>query len=130
MTSFSSRIQYGHAAFAAMGTAGPLEPFLTLAEAHLRQAPDSWVGALMVERLFATGRYGEIGGLVRQYPWLTRCTDRVTCLAGLQVARSWFRTGSRAEARELLRSASARMNQLGLGGLRRLAATRTELTVR
>lgn len=113
----------------ALGSSGPLEPFLTLAQAHLKQGRDSRVGALMVERLFVEARYGEIGRVVANYPWLTQCSDRATCLAGLQVARSWYRSGLPVKARGLLKELSAKMIELGLGGHGRLGATRAELGV-
>ena len=111
----------------ALGTAGPVEMFLVLAGTHLDGGPDPQLGATVVERLFEVGRFQEIGQLAGRRPWVTQCIDRTTCVAALQVARAWWRLGRPQPARLLLGKTSVLMNEMGLGGIRRLATAQAEL---
>ena len=111
----------------AMGAAGPTEPFLTLAAEHLRRDPDPHVAAAVVERLFETGRFERIAALIKDYPAARSCRDRVTCLAALQVARAFLRTGARTEAAALLAELEPLLARYGVSASRRLQTLRQEL---
>ena len=111
----------------AMGAVGPVEPFLELARSHLRADPDPALAALLVERLFELGRFAEIESFARQGELVTRCTDRVSCLAAVQVARALLRMGAVKEAGALLNRLDGSMAALGFGGSRRLAIAHDEL---
>ena len=111
----------------AMGAVGPVEPFLELARSHLRSDPDPTLAALVVERLFELGRLAEIQALARQGDLITRCTDRVSCLAAVQVARALWRMGAVKEAGALLKGLDGSMAALGFGASRRLAIAHDEL---
>jgi hypothetical protein len=111
----------------AMGAVGPVGPFLELARSHLRSDPDPALAALVVERLFELGRFAEIQAVARQGDLVTRCTDRVSCLAAVQVARALWRMGAVKEAGGLLKRLDGSMSALGFGGSRRLAIAHDEL---
>jgi hypothetical protein len=114
----------------ALGKAGPTEPFLTLAKAHLAQQSDGQLAALVVERLFELGRYSEITRLATRWPSLAQCVDRVTCHAAIQVARGWWRDGHRGNASVLLQQVARAMDAMGLGNSGRLTLGRREIDPR
>ena len=90
--------------------------------------PDPTLAALLTERLFELGRFSEIQLLAGHPDLVTRCLDRVTCLAAVQVARALFRLGRTDEATGLLRRLDGQMTLLGFGGARRLATAHDEIT--
>ena len=111
----------------ALGAVGPTETFRLVAGEHLRLDPDPLIAALLIERLFEAGRYREVLDLSGGHPAVTACTDRQTCLAALQVARSLLRTGDRAGAERLLRSLEPGIPLYGRTAFNRAQALRSEL---
>jgi hypothetical protein len=123
----SSNQETQRAFLRAMGSVGPVEPFLTLARAHLDEDADPLLAALLVERLFELGRWTGVVDAAHDFPAVIQCTDRATCLAALQVARALARLGERSEAQALLARVAPAMGAFGLSGTRRLAAARAEI---
>jgi hypothetical protein len=123
----SSNVEMRRTFLRAMGTAGPAEPFIDLAESHLANDPDPLVAAIAIERSFELGRFTQIQRLARTLPFVTRCDDRVTCLAAIQVARALNRIGANGQARALLRSLDAMVTPFGPAASRRLATAHAEV---
>jgi hypothetical protein len=111
----------------ALGAVGAVDHFLTVAREHLRRDPDAHTAAQVLERLFESGRYGEVVETARVHPSAEACDDRQTCMAALQVARALVKQGRRAEARQRLGRIEASLSVYGRSAANRLQLLRAEL---
>jgi len=113
----------------AMGDAGPVDDFLSLAERHLRTDPDPHLASQVIERLFERGKNAAVFETAQRLPQAVSCVDRQRCFAALLVARALARLGKPAAAQVWIRQVEPAITQFGVAGARRLAEAKREAGV-